>query len=107
MTADPNAIVVATYAKDLTVKDLDSSVWNSSPPVYIKRYWSGKAAPASRHAEVRLCWNDFHLIARFVCEQHEPLIVSDQPVTNSKTLGLWDRDVCEIFLAPKTTNPTL
>ena len=31
--------------------------------------------------------------------------MSANPVTSKKTLGLWDRDVCEIFLAPDPTNP--
>ena len=37
---------------------------------------------------------------RFVCNQHEPLVISAEPKTDRKTLGLWDRDVCEIFVAP-------
>jgi hypothetical protein len=44
------------------------------------------------------------LHVRFVCEQKEPLIVDAEPETNKKTLGLWDRDVCEIFLAPDPKN---
>jgi Carbohydrate-binding family 9 len=31
-------------------------------------------------------------------------VVSADPVTDRKTLGLWDRDVCEIFLAPDPSN---
>ena len=31
-------------------------------------------------------------------------MVSADPVTDRKTLGLWDRDVCEIFLAPDPSN---
>jgi hypothetical protein len=27
-------------------------------------------------------------------------VVSDKPQTEKKTMGLWDRDVCEIFIAP-------
>jgi len=107
MTSDQNAIVLATYAKDLIAEDLHSSIWNSSPPVYITRYWSGEPAPASRHAEVRVCWNENQLIVRFICEQQEPLIIADQPVTDRKTLGLWDRDVCEIFVAPDTSDPNV
>jgi len=32
-------------------------------------------------------------------------VVSENPQTEKKTLGLWDRDVCEIFLAPDPANP--
>jgi hypothetical protein len=32
-------------------------------------------------------------------------VVADSPRTDEKTLGLWDRDVCEIFVAPDAANP--
>ena len=79
--------------------------WDSCQPVRIEHYWSGEAAPASRHAEVRICWTDEALHARYVCEQHEPLVVSANPQTDVKTIGLWDRDVCEIYLAPDAKHP--
>ena len=41
---------------------------------------------------------------RFVGNQKESLVVSENPRTDKKTLGLWDRDVCEIFLAPDPSN---
>jgi hypothetical protein len=40
-----------------------------------------------------------------VGNQHEPLVVSPQPKTDRKTLGLWDRDVCEIYIAPNPETP--
>jgi hypothetical protein len=78
-----------------------------SSPVLIKSLWSGEPAPPTRHAEVRLCWSDDGLHAHFRCEQHEPLVISNAPVTNEKTLGLWDRDVCEIFVAPNPVEPSV
>jgi hypothetical protein len=42
---------------------------------------------------------------RFVGNQHEPLVVSAAPQTDRKTLGLWDRDVCEIYIAPNADEP--
>ena len=36
----------------------------------------------------------------------EPLVISANPQTETKTLGLWDRDVCEIFIAPDPAAPT-
>jgi Carbohydrate family 9 binding domain-like len=99
MNADE--IIAARYAAtDLAVDDFDSSEWNKSEPVRINRYWSGNPAPASRHAEARVLWSDKALHVRYVCHQAEPLIVSDKPQTEKKTMGLWDRDVCEIFIAP-------
>jgi hypothetical protein len=32
-------------------------------------------------------------------------VISDRPDLSQKTLALWDRDVCEIFLAPDASEP--
>ena len=45
------------------------------------------------------------MYVRFEAEQSEPLVVSDKPNTAAKTMNLWDRDVCEIFLAPDAKEP--
>ena len=84
---------------------MDDPLWQACRPVAIQHYWSGEPAPPSRHAEARICWSNEALHVRFVCTQKEPLIVSENPRTDRKTLGLWDRDVCEIFLAPDPANP--
>ncbi len=99
MIAD--SIIEARHvATDLTVNDLQSAEWTRAQPVRINRYWSGAAAPASRHGEARILWSSKALHVRFVCRQAEPLVISDHPQTAKKTMGLWDRDVCEIFIAP-------
>ena len=92
-------IVTALRVKTaLPIDDFDT--WEQSSPVLIQHLWSGDPAPPERHASVSLCWSDEGLHARFLCKQHEPLIIANTPVTDAKTLGLWDRDVCEIFVAP-------
>jgi len=83
---------------------MDQPHWQACQPITIEHYWSGEPAPAARHAEARVCWSNDALHVRFVCAQKEPLVVSDNPRTDQKTLGLWDRDVCEIFLAPDPAN---
>jgi cellulose/xylan binding protein with CBM9 domain len=88
------------------VDDFDSAVWTQCPQVTITHLWSGAPAAAERHAEARVCWSDEALHVRFVGEQHEPLVVSAEPKTDRKTLGLWDRDVCEIYLAPNPETPS-
>ena len=100
-----DTIVVASYVNELSELDLRSEVWKSCELVRIERYWSGEPAPATRHAEARLCWSEEALHVRFICEQNEPLVISPSPQTNVKTLGLWDRDVCEVFLAPHLQGP--
>ena len=98
-------LVTALYAgEDLSAKDLFHPVWERSQTVLIERLWSGTMARSDRHAQASIVWTNRSLNVRFVCSQKEPLVVSENPVTNSKTLGLWDRDVCEIFLAPDLSN---
>ena len=97
--------IVARFAsRPIEVSDFENEIWQECQPVTIEHYWSGERAPASRHAEARICWSSEALHVRFVCVQQEPLVVSDNPRTDKKTLGLWDRDVCEIFLAPDPVN---
>ncbi|HKP83036.1 MAG TPA: carbohydrate-binding family 9-like protein [Pyrinomonadaceae bacterium] len=84
---------------------MNQPIWQKCQPIRIEHYWSGEPAPSARHAEARICWSSEALHVRFVGAQHEPLMVSENPHTDKKTLGLWDRDVCEIFLAPDPTNP--
>lgn len=90
---------------DMAVGDFDHPGWNQCTPVQIAHYWSGTLAPPTRHGEARLLWSSDALYARFVCPQAEPLVISSTPQTSEKTLGLWDRDVCEIFLAPDPAAP--
>ena len=90
----------------INTDDFDSELWQQCEPVTIAHLWSGAPAPVERQAEARICWSDEALHVRFVCHQHEPLIVAAEPQTNRKTLGLWDRDVCEIFIAPNPDNPS-
>ena len=87
-------------AKDFDISELDSYEWQKAPNVRIEHYWSGEKAPTGRHFSSKLFWSDTALYVRFEANQNEPLIVSEKPNLDSKTLGLWDRDVCEIFVAP-------
>lgn len=79
--------------------------WKEARPVTISHYWSGAAAPEERHATSRIIWNDKALTVRFECRQHEPLVVGDERELESKTIGLWERDVCEMFIAPDERAP--
>ena len=89
----------------LAADDFENDVWERCESVTIAHLWSGAPAPVERQAEVRICWSDEALHVRFVCNQHEPLVVSAEPKTDRKTLGLWDRDVCEVFVAPDPATP--
>jgi alpha-galactosidase len=85
--------------------DFDFPGWRTAKPIHITRYWSGGEAPVDRQAEVRLLWSKAALHVLFDCQQQEPLIVSANPQTAEKTPGLWERDVCEIFIAPDPAMP--
>lgn len=93
-------IKITYLKKDFSVSELDNKSWKQAEDVLVDKYWSGEKAPAGRHFKTRLLWSDNALYVRFEANQKEPLTVSEKPNLNSKTRGLWDRDVCEIFLAP-------
>ena len=102
---DSDATIRARFvARQVAESDFENEIWQECQPVRITHLWSGAPAAASRHAEARICWSEAALHVRFVGVQREPLVVSADPVTDRKTLGLWDRDVCEIFLAPDPAN---
>lgn len=97
---DDKTIEAQLIATDLRVADLTSVEWEKAPPLRINRYWSGESAPLARQAEARVLWSKTALHLRFICHQDEALVISEKPQTEKKTMGLWDRDVCEIFIAP-------
>ncbi len=100
-------IIAAPYSEvSLSADEFDHPAWRLAQPVHITRQWSGEKAPASRHAEARVIWSEESLLVRFVCNQDKPLIVNQNPQLNQKTIGLWNRDVCEIFVAPDPTTPS-
>lgn len=98
--------VQRAQAKELAAFDLNSEEWSRAQPARIERYWSGAKAPVARQAEARLLWHTGGLCVRFVGGQHEALVTNAQPQTKCKTIGLWERDVCEVFVAPDAENPT-
>ncbi|MFT3743765.1 MAG: carbohydrate-binding family 9-like protein [Pyrinomonadaceae bacterium] len=89
---------------EIQVEELDNETWSRAVSVSIGNYWSGKKAPKGRQFKAQLLWSNEALYVRFVGDQAEPLIVSSTPELSKKTIGLWDRDVCEIFVAPNKAN---
>lgn len=85
--------------------DFDHQAWEHAALVRLTRYWSGDDAPPARHAQVHLVWTAESLCVRFEYQAGEPLVVSGTPQVATKTLGLWDRDVCELFVAPDAVDP--
>ncbi|HEY0428930.1 MAG TPA: carbohydrate-binding family 9-like protein [Pyrinomonadaceae bacterium] len=85
---------------DFSIGEFENDAWQTAEEISIEKYWSGENAPAGRHAKARLLWSETALYIRFEANQTEPLIISDAPNLETKIHGLWDRDVCEIFVAP-------
>jgi hypothetical protein len=103
---DEEQEVVARFTPtDLAVTALDHAAWETARPVGIKRDWAGDDAPVGRQAEARLLWSDKALYVRFVYQQTEAARLNPRPQTKRKTIGLWERDVCEIFIAPDAGEP--
>lgn len=100
-----NRLKIAYISKDFTVENLNDPAWNKATEVSITKYWSGKASPNGRYFKARLLWSDTALYVSFEANQNEPLVVNDKPDLTKKTKGLWDRDVCEIFIAPNKAVP--
>lgn len=100
MPDEKQIIEARRTASDPSAADLMGTEWNKARPVQLNRYWSGEQAPAGRRAEARMLWSSKALYVRFVGHQKEPLVINTTPQTSQKTIGLWDRDVCEVFIAP-------
>ncbi|HEY8187994.1 MAG TPA: carbohydrate-binding family 9-like protein [Pyrinomonadaceae bacterium] len=104
MSQEP--IIAGEYSEvSLGANDFEHPAWGRSQAIQITRKWSGEEAPASRHAEARIIWSEESLMVRFICRQREPLVVNPNPQLDKKTIGLWDRDVCEVFIAPDPSRP--
>jgi hypothetical protein len=100
-----NIVEAMRASEEVEVGDFDNGVWEGARPARVARYWSGEEAPVERHAEARLIWTSSALCVRFEYRQAEPFVLSAAPRLEQKSLGLWDRDVCEIFIAPDPSVP--
>ncbi|MGD9562910.1 MAG: carbohydrate-binding family 9-like protein [Pyrinomonadaceae bacterium] len=111
MATSPNtasfetALNITHIAADIEVSDVSNAVWKNGESIFVDRYWSGAEAPAGRCFSAILLWSDTSLYILFTANQEVPLIASDRPDLTKKSIGLWDRDVCEIFVAPNAMEP--
>ena len=101
--ASSNRLTIEHITEDFSIDRLDDPAWGGTSQVLVSKYWSGKAAVKGREFSARLLWSGSSLYVRFEASQSEPLVVSEKPDITKKVVGLWDRDVCEIFIAPHTS----
>ena len=99
-----NKVKIKHLERNFSINEFDNKSWEKAEDIVIDRYWSGESAPNGRHFKARILWSDSALYVRFEANQTEPLVVSEKANLKTKTRGLWDRDVCEIFLAPSKAN---
>lgn len=86
---------------------LNASGENPSGPFSfdLNSYWHGGIAPKSRSTRISAWWNFDYLEVVFDYDALEPLVINSIPDRVQKTIGLWERDVCEIFIAPDRNEP--
>src|ERR1700733_1750624 len=85
---------------EIQAHEVDRQIWQKAEGLPLNKYWSGEIAAMDRHAEARLLFTTEALLVRYECKQHEPLVINDKPSLTEKTIGLWEKDVCEAFIAP-------
>ncbi len=73
--------------------------WETAPPVCFNTDWQGKNADRQRETQVRLLWNEEFLFLRFDARYRSITVFADAGPSGRRD-GLWDRDVCEVFLQP-------
>ncbi|HEY5884908.1 MAG TPA: carbohydrate-binding family 9-like protein [Pyrinomonadaceae bacterium] len=99
-------VVTALYTSvDVEPGEFDYPGWDRTTPVTINRHWSGAEAPKTQHCEVRMLWSDHALLVRYVCRQPKPPLIQEDAPLDRKTIGLWDTDVCEVFIRPPDQPP--
>lgn len=85
--------------------DLDGDAWSLAEPIAVEGYWSGEPAPPERHFSARLLWSDDWLFARFEARLDGTVLAIETPDLSKKAIGLWERDVCEIFIGGSANYP--
>jgi hypothetical protein len=84
---------------------LECSSESNSLSLLIETNWDGELCPEERAFVTGLRWSEAGLSVVFEARHDEPIVASSEPQVDAKTIGLWERDVCEIFIAPDTNEP--
>jgi alpha-galactosidase len=77
--------------------------WETAPPVCFSTDWQGKNADEQRETQVRVLWTAEFLFLRFDARYKSMSVFADAEPSGRRD-GLWDRDVCEVFLQPPCSN---
>lgn len=98
-------LIVQKVTADTSPGDLIGRDCFSSHSALINNYWSGITAPSGRWFRAECFWSATTFDVLFQTTRNEPLVISDVADLDAKTAGLWERDVCEIFIAPDKNEP--
>jgi hypothetical protein len=86
--------------------DIELSALLSSSPNPIAKlayFWDGSPIDEALKTSLWAAWTPTFFYLLFEC-RYRTLNLSDNPQFSSKTMGLWDRDVVEVFIAPDPSN---
>ncbi|MGE5611097.1 MAG: amidohydrolase family protein [Bacillota bacterium] len=83
--------------------DLGKSVWQKATAVRVEYTLKEASARPEISTKVRCLWSAEYLYFGFECP-YTQLTVFEPPVTQGKRLGLWDRDVAEVFVGTDAQN---
>lgn len=97
--------LIGFIEQDIDISNLELDVWKRCSETSVTTYWSGAAAPEARQFSFKMLWSAKKLYVLFSANTGEPLTVAEKPDLTRKSIGLWDRDVCEIFIAPDRNEP--
>jgi alpha-galactosidase len=100
--------IVANYSgeKPPLTLDFENQIWAPAHLHPLKYDWRGEPAPAELKTSARLLWTDEEIFIGYTCSFTE-MDIDDEYSPAVERYGLWDRDVCEIFVrSPLEPAPT-
>jgi predicted TIM-barrel fold metal-dependent hydrolase len=99
----PPVIKSAASDREIDINgDANKPVWKNAPPTRIEYSLKEGAARPELSTEVRSVYTDKAVYFLFTCPYTTLTTFTDAP--KAERLGLWDRDVVEVFLAPDPRN---
>jgi alpha-galactosidase len=103
---EPMRTDIATATRFVGATDAEGfpvdSAWEIAKPIRFSADWQGLNADAQRETQVRLLWTPENLYLRFDAAYKVITVFSDAEAGGRRD-KLWDRDVCEAFLQPDST----
>jgi len=84
---------------------LDDAVWQDATPARVEYSSSDYAVRSDLATSVRVLWTDTHLYFGWECPFTE-VTVFDPVNTKDERIGLWEKDVVEMFIGPELSKVT-